>query len=297
METKYKYANHYKIIPIKLKDSNSPNTVNFYLSKPSLTSRTTLIKNRSPSYKNHTFKISVGNSKTNLFNTVHKRYLKIVDGMKKGNKLANEVEPINNLKIICENSFKKPIQKKNSDLTVSTAPNTQRNYNNYNSNYNTYNSKKMVIYEKPVKDLMIVKKLECNESYRIHIKNRVYSADDIRKVIRIQKNFRGYEQREIIQKTERLKTEECSVELFCLLIAKSYLKARIRLSFYTLLKEFPNPFDGIGDEMDFDDQLRLGMVDRKYKINTKEGHNKIQQKNKAKSVYKFTQDKKFFEQL
>lgn len=289
METECLYKTKFNIFPIKLKDSTSTDTVNFGVTDSLFQNKSIQINTRNPSFDNYAFKYSSGNSNTDFIKAIKKRYLKLVDGMKKGNKIVNEIETVKIIQKNYEGSFRKSTQKRKSDVSTSTAPYTQRN--------NTSCPKKLVIYDKPEKDCTIVKKLECNESFRINIKQRVFSARDIRKVIFIQKNFRGYEQREVTQRLQRLKAEECSNELFCLLIEKNYLKAMKRICFYKILNEYPFPFETIGNEVSFNDKLKLGMFDKLYKIKNNEGHKKIYKKNRAKSVYSYIKDKKVFESL
>ena len=292
METDNSYKNNFKILPIKLRESYSSNCINFYLSGSSLQGQSTQIKTEIPFSDNNTIKYYIGNSSVGLYSTIHKRYMKLKDGLKNGNKIVNEVKPIKNFNKIYDESFRNPPHKKSSDISISTSSYTQRSNNN--------SPKKIVIYEKPIKDYIVIRRFECNEYFQVPIfKKRDYSASDIRKIVRIQKNFRGFEQREIIHKTEKLRVNRCSVELFCLLIIINYFKARKRLCFYKLLKEFPNPFDSIGEEMDFKDRLKMGMIDRQYKIKikTKEMHNKIPQNKRAKSAYKYYENKEFIESL
>jgi hypothetical protein len=60
---------------------------------------------------------------------------------------------------------------------------------------------------------------------------------DVKKVIEIQKIFKGHLNRKINLNIDRLKLRQCLIELFCLLLYGNLCKAKIRINF-RLLKEF-----------------------------------------------------------
>ena len=92
-------------------------------------------------------------------------------------------------------------------------------------------------------------------------KPKVYNA---KKVVYIQKMYKGFQTREVNQQINRLKVNLCVTELFCLLFKENFIHARKRLTFMLLRLYYHEPFVNICNEVDFFDRLTIKLSDRYY---------------------------------
>ena len=80
-------------------------------------------------------------------------------------------------------------------------------------------------YNDIIEGAIFLRKLKFNENFPKKIKKKKI---DVNKVIEIQKIFKGYLIRNIISINERLRTRQCLMELFCLLLYGCWYKAKSR---------------------------------------------------------------------
>ena len=120
-----------------------------------------------------------------------------------------------------------------------------------NKNYNpSYDNLKNGIY---------LKKYNFNQSFE---RKKIIKQPkvDVKKVIEIQKIFKGHLNRKINLNIDRLKLRQCLIELFCLLLYGNLCKAKIRINF-RLLKEFYIASKlYAGDELTFMDRISLKLA-------------------------------------
>jgi len=101
-----------------------------------------------------------------------------------------------------------------------------------------------------------IKKLFFND-YKKPKTNKKIKKLDVKKVIEIQKIFKGFIVRNINSNIDRLKLRQCLVELFCLLLFGNCVKARIRYNFYLLKKYYITAKLYAGEELDFMDRIKF----------------------------------------
>ena len=101
-----------------------------------------------------------------------------------------------------------------------------------------------------------MKKLFFNDYKNKKNKKRIKKLD-VKKVIEIQKIFKGFIVRNINSNIDRLKLRQCLVELFCLLLYGNCVKARIRYNFYLLKKYYITAKLYAGEELNFMDRIKL----------------------------------------
>jgi len=95
-------------------------------------------------------------------------------------------------------------------------------------------------------------------------KEKVY---DENKVIYIQKIFKGFSTRNVNQVINRLKSNLCCVELFCLLLSDDFNLAAKRLSFNLIKLYYFDPFDKIDNEINFNDRISMKLSNKFYNFN------------------------------
>lgn len=87
---------------------------------------------------------------------------------------------------------------------------------------------------------------------------------DEKKVIRIQKMYKGYASRVVNKNTLRMKIRMCLVETFCLICRKNYFVGLKRVTFARLKALYHDPFIGINNEMDLSDKLQVKLANKYY---------------------------------
>ena len=95
-------------------------------------------------------------------------------------------------------------------------------------------------------------------------KPKVYNLD---MVLKIQKNFRSYLAKDVIQVVNRKKISLCSIEVFCLLLCIVLRHARRRIIYFTLKTLYHTPFTEICDEVNFTDKVTMKLSDKYYNFN------------------------------
>lgn len=95
-------------------------------------------------------------------------------------------------------------------------------------------------------------------------KPKVYNLD---MVLKIQKNFRSYLAKGVIQVVNRIKIKVCSVEVFCLLLCIVLRHARRRIIYLTLKTYYHTPFTEINNEVNFTDKIMMKLSDKYYNFN------------------------------
>ena len=95
-------------------------------------------------------------------------------------------------------------------------------------------------------------------------KPKVY---DLNSVIFIQKIYKAYQVKDVIQKVNRLKINLCVTELFCLIFNHVFKHAKKRVTFYMFKTYYHDPFTNIFNEVDFSDKLMMKLSDTYYNFN------------------------------
>ena len=95
-------------------------------------------------------------------------------------------------------------------------------------------------------------------------KPKVY---DLNSVIFIQKMYKSYQVKDVIQTVTRLKINLCVTELFCLIFNHVFRHARRRIIFYMFKTYYHDPFTNIFNEVDFTDKLAMKLSDTYYNFN------------------------------
>ena len=101
-----------------------------------------------------------------------------------------------------------------------------------------------------------MKKLFFND-YKNKKKKKRIKKLDLKKVIEIQKIFKGFIVRNINSNIDRLKLRQCLIELFCLLLYGNCIKARIRYNFFLLKKYYITAKLYAGEELNFMDRIKF----------------------------------------
>ena len=118
------------------------------------------------------------------------------------------------------------------------------------------NYRKEKISNDVIKGAVMLKKLNFNEHFHKKKRKRKKSSKiDVKKVIEIQRIFKGYFVRNISFKIDRLKLRQCFLELFCLLIYGSWCKAEIKYYYHLLLEYYNTAKLDVGKEVTFADKL------------------------------------------
>lgn len=130
----------------------------------------------------------------------------------------------------------------------------RQEYNDYIKSLNK--PKPKVKKPKPIKSKPIEPKPK--------LKEKVY---DENKVKYIQKIFKGFSNRKVNQIINRLKSNLCCVESFCLLLSDDFNLAAKRLSFNLIKLYYFEPFNKIDNEINFNDRLNMKLPNKFYNFN------------------------------
>ena len=113
--------------------------------------------------------------------------------------------------------------------------------------------KKEKVSNEIIKGAVFLRKLKFNENIpKIKKKTRKI---DIKKIVKIQKIFKGYFVRNIKSKLDRLRLRQCFIELFCLLVYASWDNSKIREYFHILRQVYNASKLDVGNELTFTDKL------------------------------------------
>ena len=93
---------------------------------------------------------------------------------------------------------------------------------------------------------------------------KYFRKNEIAKLIKIQKQFKGLYIREVDRSVDRLRVRDSLLEIMLLLTGKAYDNAIKKKTFTELKKEFHDPFNNINDELRFEDKLQFKLPNRFY---------------------------------
>lgn len=209
------------------------------------TSYSTLSHNStiSNNYINH------NNNNSKLVRNLSQKYIKLVEELKDGKEIIGTVEEKKN-----EFPTRNPFSFK-----------TNLNHNNYISKTKT------VLFKKQESNVHVLKVLDKSLYMTIYNKTqppkREFSKMELRKIIKLQKRFKGFAVREVEQKVRNLKVNNCLLEVLCLIACRVYDNAKKRLMFREIKKIYYNPFK-IDDELDLKDKLDFKLPDKFYNMET-----------------------------
>lgn len=251
----------FKLIPIRIKDREPfQNNESFYINCPSyrgIIDRDSRILSDDSLSLNYSV---CNNVNENLLKIIRKKHNNLIKELKKGKKLENEIEEEEK-----KDNFHSKIYKKKD---------YQKSFNDFSSistitlSQNINPTKKTVIYEKPEQDHIVIKTLENNDVLKIPINKRVYTRKELTGIVKIQNKFRGFKERDINQKLDRLRLGECAAELFCLLIDNIFIKAAKRKTFQKLflVDENPDSRCRVVNELEFKDKIKIKLIKNYYCI-------------------------------
>ena len=123
--------------------------------------------------------------------------------------------------------------------------------------------KKRVNLDEIIKEAVILKKLEYDNEF-IFQKPRKLKKSDIKKLVAIQKVFKGFQTRNIELKADRLRVRECLLELFCLLVVGNYLRALKRKAFLFFTDNFKDVVMEVNEEISFGDKIQFKLPNCYY---------------------------------
>jgi len=200
------------------------------------------------SYSTNSYKSTNSNiHNVKLIRNLSAKYEKLMEGLKNGTEIVGTVE---------ENKNAFPTRNPFSFKT--------------NLNHHNYISKtKKVLFKKQDKNQCVLKIIDSNLYMTIFNKTqppkRIYTRNDIKKIIKIQKEFKGFAVREVEQKVRNLKVNYCVLEALCLLIGHSFDSAKKRIMFQRIKNKYHDSFM-INDEIYFKDKLEFKLPNRYYNI-------------------------------
>ena len=182
-----------------------------------------------------------------LIRNLSQKLEKLVDDLKNGKEILGTVE-----------EKKKEYPTRNPFLFK-----TNLNHHNFIS------ETKQVLFKKEEKNEFVLKIIDSDLYMTIFNKTqppkRVYNKDEIKKIVKLQKRFKGFAIREVEQKVRNLKASKCLLETFCLLVVRAYDNAKKKLMYLTLKDIFHKPFS-INDEKNFKDKLDFKLPDKYYNM-------------------------------
>lgn len=216
-------------------------------------------------------KANINNAK--LIQNLSQKYEKLLDDLKNGTEIVGTVE------------------EKRDGYSTPNPFSFKINFNHHNYISNT---KKVLFKKKEKKNVHVLKVLDNDLYLTIYNKTqpprKVYNKEDVKKIIKIQRRFRGYDIRDITLNVIRLKINYCVIETFCLLVARSYDSALRRKMYYMLKEVYHYPFS-IEKELYFEDKLELKLPDKYYDM-TKVQKIDLRKKYKIIKVIKNKKDNK-----
>lgn len=130
--------------------------------------------------------------------------------------------------------------------------------------------KKKVNIDEIIKQAVILKKLEYNNEF-IFQKPRKLKRSDIKKLVNIQKVFKGFKTRSIESQIDRLRLRQCLLELFCLLVVGNYLRALKRKAFSIFAENFKDVVMEVNEEISFGDKINFRLPNVYYSGHLKNG--------------------------
>ena len=214
-------------------------------SKTLETSYSTLSHNSTISniHINHT------NNNSKLIRNLSQKYIKLVEDLKDGKEIIGTVE-----------------EKKNDFPT--------RNPFSFKTNLNHHNfisKTKTVLFKKQEQNVHVLKILDKSLYMTIYNKTqppkREYNKNELLKIIKLQKRFKGFAVREVEQKVRNLKVNKCLLEVLCIIACRAFDNAKKRIMYQMIKNVYYHPFK-INDEIYFKDKLDFKLPDKYYNMET-----------------------------
>ena len=239
-----------RIVPVKLIDNhlvrlNDLNIEPKY-SKKRLKSNT---KTLETSYSTSSYQSTKSNNNNNIkmVRNLSQKYVRLMNDLKKGTEIEGTVE-----------------EKKDEFPT--------RNPFSFKVNLNHHNfisKTKKVLFKKEEKNSYVLKIIDNNLFMTIFNKTqppkKVYTKNEIKKIIKLQRRFKGFAVREVEQKVRNLKVSNCILETLCLIIGRSYDSA-LKRKMFTQLKGIYHDLFNINDEVYFKDKIEFKLPDKYYNL-------------------------------
>lgn len=202
------------------------------------------------SYSTNSYKSTNSNiSNIRLVRNLSQKFDKLVDDIKEGKEIVGTIE-----------EKRKEFPTKNPFLFK-----TNLDHHNYIS------KNKQVLFKKPEKNEYVLKIIDSDLYMTIYNKTqppkRVYNKSEIKRIIKLQKRFKGFAIREVEQKVRNLKVSKCLLEVLCLIIVRAFDNAKKKLMYLTLKSIFFDPFS-INDEIYFKDKLDFKLPNKYYNMET-----------------------------
>jgi hypothetical protein len=216
------------------------------INKPKYNTKTT--KTLETSYFTNSYKSTTSNvHNIKLIRNLSQKYERLMNDLKNGKEIVGTVE-----------------EKKDK------YPTTNPFNHKINLNHHNFISKtKSVLFKKQDQNAYMLKIIDKDLYMTIYNKTqppkKVYNKSDIKKIIKIQKRFKGFAVREVEQKVRNLKVKYCLVETFCLLTMRAFDNAKKRLMYKMIKAVFYDPFN-INDEVYLKDKLEFKLPDKYYNM-------------------------------
>ncbi len=200
-----------------------------------------------------------------LIRTIQARYKQLVNQIQDGEVILGKIEEKKQ-----ENCFqeKQKEEKNEKEETLHPPTPTPLKFSTLE------NSEKTILFKKPEKEpTAVLRHLEKENYLKLEniaqevLQKQIY---DKRKVIIIQKFFKGYSFRKINQTINRLKISQSTYEILVLLLMRAIYNAYLKFSFEKLKYEYFLPFCYINNEFSFYDKIRMKFPDKFYYNNNSE---------------------------
>lgn len=109
-----------------------------------------------------------------------------------------------------------------------------------------------------------------------YVKDKFQHID---KVVRIQSIYRGFTERFIVQKFNKIKSRQCAIEMFVWLLHKFYMRHFAEKYLKVLEYEFVIPFLNIQNERNLSDQIKISLIHSAYDKTNFEGKDQLLENN------------------
>ena len=191
------------------------------------------------------------NYSPDIFKTLNNKYNYVIEQIKKSK----------NLKQVC--------QKLSGDKLLTPIPKTKK------CRGKKIDEKELKLYNEAIHTAIVIRRYEYNDylykrreaKIKSALTKRLYRKYPFRKVVRIQKNYKGYSVRQIRKNVDNLKFHECSLEVFLLLVL-SNINTFYKRRAFKILKKIKRVKKekclGVDDELKFEDKINLKLTNRYY---------------------------------
>lgn len=283
---------------INLKKYNEKLKTNFNLNMAKI--KTKRIKTETKTINNNKDKKLINNRVKSVL--IKKENNKIIKGNDPINKRynnengSNSTNPSSYLNRLTENYVKKKMNfQKYGDHTVGYMENktietsTLTRIPKIYKNRKNENSKTVNLLQTAIKDAIALRRLEYSEAVKKQINNtkinkveekeekknneeikeikkKIYTLEEIGKIVSIQKNIVGFKKRKMEQIVDRMKIRMSVIEIFCLLLNRIFNFEKKKTAYKKIEKYYFIPFSGITNELSFEDHLNLKLLYCYYNI-------------------------------